>query len=258
MSGGDRLTANFMRRDPFTFTPNFKLDFSANDKPSLRTIDEAMKARIQVIPFTVFIPPENRDHKLLETLKEEGPGILRWLIDGCLEWQRIGLKPPPCVVAASEEYIKEQDIVAQWIDEECAPDPKTPTTLMRLWWAWKAWAESAEAPGRRSQWKKHLIEEGHYEEKTSEGIGLHGLRLKTDHSGTGPTTNGAGKGPTPKGPSPNGAGHAPDEGPPPTFAVGDDPATVAMRRRENGGANGSETGPETIVGEGFTISRPRK
>ena len=119
MTGGDTLTARFMRQDDFEFKPQFKPLISANHKPQLRSVDVAMRRRLHLIPFLVTIPPEKRDNELKAKLKDEGPGILQWLIEGCLEYQRIGLAPPASVVDATDEYFKNEDNIANWIDERC-------------------------------------------------------------------------------------------------------------------------------------------
>jgi putative DNA primase/helicase len=61
MTGGDPITARFMRQDFFSFTPQFKLVISGNHKPALRGVNEAIRRRIHLVPFTVTIPPEERD-----------------------------------------------------------------------------------------------------------------------------------------------------------------------------------------------------
>jgi putative DNA primase/helicase len=94
LTGGDPLTARFMRQDFFTFTPSFKLFIAGNHKPGLRGVDEAIRRRFHLVPFTVTVPLAARDPELAEKLKAEWPGILAWAINGCLEWQRIGLAPP--------------------------------------------------------------------------------------------------------------------------------------------------------------------
>ena len=76
MTGGDPISARFMRQDFFTYKPHFKLMISGNNKPGLRSVDEAIKARIKLVPFSVFIPPEERDKDLKAKLKAEWPGIL--------------------------------------------------------------------------------------------------------------------------------------------------------------------------------------
>ena len=83
-----------MRQDFFEFMPQFKLIIAGNHKPGLRSVDEAIRRRFNLVPFTVTIPPEERDPKLAEKLKAEWPGILQWMIEGCLEWQRTGSPRP--------------------------------------------------------------------------------------------------------------------------------------------------------------------
>ncbi|OQB35992.1 MAG: hypothetical protein BWY09_02081 [Candidatus Hydrogenedentes bacterium ADurb.Bin179] len=98
LTGGDKITARFMRQDFFEFIPQFKLLVVGNHKPSIRNVDEAMKRRLHLIPFTVTIPPERRDGRLTEKLLKERDGILAWAVEGCSRWQRQGLKPPASVV----------------------------------------------------------------------------------------------------------------------------------------------------------------
>jgi putative DNA primase/helicase len=81
LTGGDKITARFMRGDFFDFTPSFKLFIVGNHKPRLSTVDEAIRRRMLIVPFTVEIPPEQRDPKLPEKLKSEWPAILRWCIE---------------------------------------------------------------------------------------------------------------------------------------------------------------------------------
>ena len=85
LTGGDRQTARFMRQDFFDFEPTFKLFITGNHKPNLNTVDEAMRRRFLLVPFTVTIPEAERDLSLAEKLVAEWPAILRWDVDGCLE-----------------------------------------------------------------------------------------------------------------------------------------------------------------------------
>ncbi len=91
LTGGDKIAARFMRQDFFEFTPQFKLIIAGNHKPGLRTVDEAIRRRFHLVPFTVTIPPEKRDPSLTEKLRQEWPGILEWMIEGALAWQEQGL-----------------------------------------------------------------------------------------------------------------------------------------------------------------------
>lgn len=98
-----------MRQDFFTYQPQFKLLIAGNHKPTLRGVDEALRRRFHLIPFAVTIPAPERDADLAEKLKSEWGGILAWAIEGCLQWQRIGLAPPPAVTGATAEYLDSED-----------------------------------------------------------------------------------------------------------------------------------------------------
>ena len=95
-----QITARFMRQDYFEYIPQFTLMVYGNHKPGLKSVDDAMRRRLKLIPFAVKIPDADRDNELGEKLKSEWSGILSWMIEGCLMWQREGLvalkwwKPP--------------------------------------------------------------------------------------------------------------------------------------------------------------------
>jgi phage/plasmid-associated DNA primase len=97
--------------------------------------------RVHLIPFLETIPPDERDPNLAENLRDEWPGILRWMINGCLEWQKNGLKPPAAVREATEEYLQAEDTMSIWLDECCELVPSAFTTSTVLYGSWKAWAE---------------------------------------------------------------------------------------------------------------------
>lgn len=115
-TGEDKITARFMRHDNFTYQPVFQLLIVGNHKPTLRNITEAMKRRLAIIPF-VFAP-KKPDRRLSAKLRAEWPGILRWMIDGCLTWQaQEGIERPEIVVDATQDYLNEQDLLGQWVQE---------------------------------------------------------------------------------------------------------------------------------------------
>ena len=115
LSGGDPISARFMRQDFFTYHPTFKLVFVGNHAPNLQVVDEAIRRRFHVVPFDV--KPKVKDLDLANKLAAEGSQILRWAIDGCLDWQRNGLVVPKRVEEATGDYFTEQDLFAQWLNE---------------------------------------------------------------------------------------------------------------------------------------------
>jgi putative DNA primase/helicase len=146
LTGGDPISARFMRQDFFEFTPQFKLVIGGNHKPSLRSVDEAMRRRFHLIPFNVTIPPAKRDPELAEKLKAEAPGILAWMIEGCLDWQREGLSPPSVVLEATAAYLAAENAVANWIEECCDQDRNAWESSNALFASWMMWAEQTGEP----------------------------------------------------------------------------------------------------------------
>jgi putative DNA primase/helicase len=164
-----------MRQDFFEYTPQFKPVIVGNHKPAIRNIDEAMKRRMHMIPFTVTIPPERRDGRLTEKLLAERDGILAWAVAGCLAWQREGLKPPASVVSATEEYFESEDALGRWLDERCVRAPNAKSLTAELFTDWKQWAEAAgEFIGAQRRFSDLLITRGI--EKWRNGMGVRGFQ----------------------------------------------------------------------------------
>ena len=186
VTGGDRIAANYMRQDIFTFKPAFKLCIVGNHKPSLRTVDEAIRRRFHLIPFAVTIPANERDTKLAEKLKKEWGGILAWAVQGCLEWRKVGLNPPKAVREATDDYLTAEDSFATWL-EECT-EPAVDWNFEKsadLFASWKVWAEKAgEHPGSRKRFAGTLQDRGYILKKGTDGVrGFEGIRLaRPDYS----------------------------------------------------------------------------
>lgn len=146
LTGGDKIAARYMRQDFFEYVPQFKLVMAGNHKPGLRSVDEAIRRRLHLVPFGVTIPPDERDFHLKEKLRAEWPGILSWMIDGCVEWQAHGLCPPRAVNAATAAYLDAEDATSAWLRECCVRDPGGWESNERLFDSWKSWAEREGEP----------------------------------------------------------------------------------------------------------------
>jgi putative DNA primase/helicase len=178
LTGGDKIAARFMRQDYFEFTPQFKLIIAGNHKPGLRSVDEAIRRRFNLIPFTEHIPPAERDERLTEKLKAEWPGILAWMIEGCLAWQRGGLQPPATVTAATAEYLESEDAMTSWMDEKCEHSTQSKASSTELFVSWKVWADAAAEPsGTLKRFSQKMEERGFEKYKDRDGRGFKGLRI---------------------------------------------------------------------------------
>lgn len=142
LTGGDKIAARFMRQDFFEFLPEFKLVIAGNNKPGLRTVDEAIRRRLHLVPFAANIAPSDRDHDLADKLKAEWPGILSWMISGCVEWQEMGLRPPACVTNATADYLTGEDAIAAWVADKCEVGPNLSDHRSALYASYKKWCEA--------------------------------------------------------------------------------------------------------------------
>jgi P4 family phage/plasmid primase-like protien len=140
LTGGDAIRARYMRQDFFTYTPQFTLVFIGNHKPEITHLDDAIRRRIHMVPFTVT--PREVDPQLVEKLKAEAPVILAWMVRGCVAWQRSGLTPPERVVAATQEYFEDEDSFGRFLDEVCGREAEAITPLDVVYRAWLEWSNA--------------------------------------------------------------------------------------------------------------------
>ena len=143
LTGRDIVTARFLYAEHFDFRPQFKLWLSTNNKPVIKGADDAIWRRIMFVEFPVQIPKAKRDKRLRDKLQAEAPGILNWLVRGCLAWQRDGLEVPEEVTAATAEYRSEMDDLAGFLEEKCLLGPGYNATAQELYSAYVSWAEDS-------------------------------------------------------------------------------------------------------------------
>lgn len=184
LTGGDPIVAHFMRQDDFEFKPQFKPAILGNHRPALRNVGVAIKRRVNMIPFErVFDTP---DPEMGEKLKAEWPQILRWAIDGCLEWRRGGLQPPARVIAATNSYLADQDVLGQWIEDCCVEEAGTFATSTALFGSWRRWREGrSERPGTEKGFVALLEDRGIERKRKPEGRGFLGLKVLPQESSDG-------------------------------------------------------------------------
>lgn len=179
LTGGDTMTARFMRQDYFDFEPQLTLMIAGNTQPSFRGVDEAIRARVVLVPFTVTIPPERRDTGLTDKLMAEGPAILRWAIDGALMWQRDGLAVPQSVAAASAEYFDSEDTVGQFLADEAVRVDGHFETSVAIHQRFTTWTiRQGLAEWSQLTLIKELRGRGLIDAKSNGQRGLKGLKLR--------------------------------------------------------------------------------
>lgn len=140
ITGGDSLDAEAKYENPFTFKPTCKLWIVGNHKPVITDTGAAIWDRVRLIPFEVYFEPHERDPHLEQKLRAESSGILNWMIQGCLVWQKEGLNPPAKLKAAVDEYRREEDTLADFIDQCTQEDYSCESAHPELFNAYADWA----------------------------------------------------------------------------------------------------------------------
>lgn len=192
LTGGDKLKGRMLHHDLITFRPEFKLFMYTNHVPAARETTHAFWRRVRYIPFELDLKahPERKDATLPAQLRTEAPGILRWLVDGCLGWQRDGMQTPAEVTAATDAYQNEQDTIAAFLSDCCDQSPERCATLPELYEAYKAWCEQG---GERALTKRkfNLAIEGRGFDQTRTNTSRMwiGIGLSSTNMGGGATTS---------------------------------------------------------------------
>lgn len=144
ITGSDAIKARRMREDPWSFIPTHKIVMFGNHKPIITGTDEGIWRRIRLVPWLAKISDEERDKDLQAKLDAELPGILAWAVNGCLEWQRIGLADPQAVLQATEDYRTSSDALGEFFELlEFGPDvPLFRVSKAKLRTVYEAWCEA--------------------------------------------------------------------------------------------------------------------
>src|SRR5215217_6102524 len=181
LTGGDKVRARRMRQDFWQFDPTHKVFMAVNHKPEVRGTDTAIWRRLRLIPFEQTIPPAEQDKKLPQKLAAELSGILRWALEGCLQWQREGLQAPEEVRKATGAYRSEMDVIGAFLQDECEIGREFREPFTTLYKRYEEWCEDGgERAETRRKFNARLKERGRFEARRSGPGGSnewHGLRL---------------------------------------------------------------------------------
>jgi putative DNA primase/helicase len=197
LTGGDPVTARFLRRENFDFIPVLKLWFATNHRPVIRDTSDGIWRRVLLLPFTVTIPEHEKDPTLPDRLLQEAAGILAWAVEGCLLWQQTGLQAPALVTEATAAYRQEQDTLTAFLQECCLLDRTYTAELAAAFLTYTLWAGNGneDRPLGKTQFKKALAERGYpaWPGRQNKAF-IHGLGLRANEYSTQPETG------TPPGP----------------------------------------------------------
>lgn len=182
LTGGDTVKARFLNKEFFQFRPQLKIWLATNNRPDVSENGPAVWRRVKLIPFDVRIPDEEQDKDLPNKLKDDAEAILAYAVEGCLLWQKEGLKEPQAMREAMDEYKADQDSFKIFLDEhcqDCIGQGALSDDVHKRYMQWQEDSKGAVPELSRQLVNRELEQHGH---KVKRGTGgkryVQGLSLK--------------------------------------------------------------------------------
>lgn len=180
LTGGDKITARKLYGDEFEFSPEFKLWLATNHKPIIRGTDEGIWRRIALIPFTVYIEDKDVDLELPFKLKRESIGILNWMVDGALMWQKEGLEQPEVIKENTRVYREEMDVIESFLGDRAVKGPGYQEQASLIYKEYRNWAEENNQYAMNSTKFGREMEKKFKKKKTKQFNVYEGFKLTKD------------------------------------------------------------------------------
>lgn len=176
----ERISARYLHQESFDFMPTHKLFVRGNHQPGAMDTGDGFWRRMVLIGFTRQFSESERvpdlDSRIIET---ELPGVLAWMVKGCIAWQREGLKVPAGMRDAVEAYRRDTDLLGEWLRLNCVNSPHAETPVRDLFHSYERFLREGniKAPSR-STFGRQLVSRGH-KKRESNGQSLYsGLTLR--------------------------------------------------------------------------------
>ena len=178
VTGSETVSARFLHHEFFSFRPKFTLFLQSNHKPVITGTDHGIWRRVRFIPWLyTFSDAEINKHWAQEEVEAEGPGILNWMIKGCLEYQRICLAEPEVVRAAIAQYRENSDTLGIWLKDECTKVPGHETPSGGFYAVYRSWArDTGEDAITAQEFKTEMLKRGYGWKKTKKANVFVGIR----------------------------------------------------------------------------------
>ena len=184
LTGGDKIVGERKWEHQFEFAPTHKLWLACNYKPEVRGRDTGIWRRIKLVPFLAQFPEGQRDEDLPAKLWAEREGILSWLVEGALKWQREGLAVPVAVREATDSYRDETDALREFLDECTVRTPRATVRAAELYAAYQEHCKAVhQDPWTQTTFGRAIVERGFPKQHTRTGWEYRGIGLVTGCDG---------------------------------------------------------------------------
>jgi putative DNA primase/helicase len=181
ITGGDRVACEPKYGKQFQFKPQLKLMMYGNDKPKISGTDRGIWRRVNLIPFLETVTAEQKGRGLKEKLVAEAPGILNWMVMGCLEWQREGLRTPQAVKNENDSYRLEMQPFERFFRRAYKSDKEHYVLNNEIFREYQSWCEDeGEEPVSKKAAVRTIVAYGGTPYRSIKGRGWNGFKPRTE------------------------------------------------------------------------------
>ncbi|CAH1070403.1 phage/plasmid primase, P4 family [Candidatus Nitrotoga sp. 1052] len=168
LAGRELISARFLHKEFFEYMPTYKAWLRTNHKPIITGDDDGIWRRLALIPFRRKFTDSEKDPYLEQKLLDERDGILMWMIEGALKWRKDGLKLSATIKAEHTAYRKESDLLGEFLNEKCQPNPNGKIEQTYLFEQWRDWCiRNAFRYNSKASFTRRLSERGFTESKSN-------------------------------------------------------------------------------------------
>ena len=167
LTGGDRIMARSLYKEPIEFKPMMKLAMTANNLPEVRSDDGGTWRRIRVVEYrSKFLEspdPEQPNEFLLDNtltgkLDAWAPHFMCLLIEYFKVYRREGNPEPEQVLTVTRQYRQNNDVIQMFIDYNLEPDPRATITAETLHNKYKDFVKAHALFGYGSLKRNELVQ----------------------------------------------------------------------------------------------------
>lgn len=178
----ERVSARYLHQESFDFMPTHKLFIRGNHQPGAMDASDGFWRRMVLIGFIRQFAESERipdlDSRIIDT---ELPGVLAWMVEGCVRWQREGLRVPPGMSAAVEAYRRDTDLMGEWLRLHCINSPHAETPVSALFHSYERFLRDGnmKAPSRNA-FGRQLVSRGYRKRESNSQSLYSGLVLRDE------------------------------------------------------------------------------
>jgi P4 family phage/plasmid primase-like protien len=195
LSGGDRIQARGLFKEPVEFYPQFKMLLLCNHLPCVPSDDGGTWRRIRVVEFTSRFCENPRpdlpnefpiDYELQDKLPAWREHFMALLIHYYDRYQTEGVKEPEAVLKVTREYRENNDHLARFASERLVPEADQTSSLEDILAEFLSWVKSENIPQfkapKKIDFDKGITRVTQVKSVIKKGCGRHfkGLRLLTE------------------------------------------------------------------------------